>query len=606
MRSTILTLLIAVFFTGTVFADRPLEREEIVQIFEVLTSQPKHTWIPSGIICAEHEEYRAPAEKVALEEINERVYQEVNAYRAKPNKIHPQKKQQQMKLEAIPYNVRYKLSNEYTMKSNVIVKFDGERFYWEINVNSRADSMQPPADLVDNYFAEKFDLDWNQKRVFAWDGRKYINYFRPGNQAIITDTPSGVNGPLTAGVIPWGYGRYSYESLCKAQFSAIESESKDQSEIRLTVVNSNRSETFVLDPQKQYALKSSSIIVENSWMAVRNYTDYQLVGKSWCPGNIMIEQYDTTTKLPRLVAQDIWNLTSINNIALEPESFEVDYEYDALIVDYTHGDKPLEFRYKPPQEPSVRDIDIEELMRNRLEIAYSDELQVQNCATVSLQYVCEKLGASLSRQELSKLVHDWDKSTTMLQMREFVDNMGLNSFAVKADLETLKTYGNCQVILHLPGINHYVVLGDIDDEYVRLIDLDKNNFYYRNRIGHFSEIWDGTALIVSDGPIAMKSRFAKIDDNRLQEIIGAENCMQCTKVLQGSSNSPCPDMSAYGRCTGLHTKYFLRKGCEDGSSGSCVESDKIAKETEPCVYGSDPDTCVGSGEWTSYKMKACG
>ena len=204
MKRTILTLLITMFFGGVVFADRPLERDEIVKIFETLTSQPKGTWIPSGTICAEHEEYGGPAIKVGPDEITERVEQEVDAYKGKPDKINPDLKLQHMKLDAIPYNVRYQLTNEYTMSSNVIVRYDGDRFYWEINVNSRTDSMQPTADLEDNYFVNKFDLGWNQKRVFAWDGNKYTIYFRPGNHAIITGTRGNVNGPLTAGIIQIG------------------------------------------------------------------------------------------------------------------------------------------------------------------------------------------------------------------------------------------------------------------------------------------------------------------------------------------------------------------------------------------------------------------
>ena len=42
-----------------------------------------------------------------------------------------------MKLDAIPFNVQYKLANEYSMSSREVVKYDGERFYWEITVNSR-------------------------------------------------------------------------------------------------------------------------------------------------------------------------------------------------------------------------------------------------------------------------------------------------------------------------------------------------------------------------------------------------------------------------------------------------------------------------------------
>ena len=41
------------------FGDRQLERSEIMQLLEQLTSQPRDTWIPFGKMEAVHEEYRA-------------------------------------------------------------------------------------------------------------------------------------------------------------------------------------------------------------------------------------------------------------------------------------------------------------------------------------------------------------------------------------------------------------------------------------------------------------------------------------------------------------------------------------------------------------------
>ena len=59
-----------------------------------------------------------------------------------------------MKLDAIPFNVRYKLSNEWAMSSHVTVKYDNGRFYWEINVDSRSDSVKPDASLAGNYMTQ--------------------------------------------------------------------------------------------------------------------------------------------------------------------------------------------------------------------------------------------------------------------------------------------------------------------------------------------------------------------------------------------------------------------------------------------------------------------
>lgn len=607
MKTKVFVLAVLVFFSGTALANRTLERVEILQILETLTSQPKKTWVPSGTIRARHEEYRAP-QVTDPDEIAGRINQQVQAYLKNPNKLELTEKLQQMKLEAIPFNVRYKLSNEYTMSSNVIVQFDGSRFYWEIEVSSRTDSIKPPAELADNFLTDEFDLAWNQKRVFAWDGEKYTTYFRPGNHAIVTGIPSGVNGPLTAGVIPWGYGRYSYKNLSSIQSSAIEVEPNGQSEIHLTVIEGDKEETFILDPAKKYAVKFYSVIVENNSMTVRNYSNYQLVNGNWCPGNIIIEQYDTTANLAKVMTRDIWDFTSVSNGGAEPTAFGIEYEYDALIEDYRFGSKPLQFRYSSPQEPSVKNIDVDELLQNRLEIAYSPDSQGQNCATASLKYVCDKLGLSPSWKELGQLVHGEQKRTTMFEMQQFVHNLGLNSLAVKTDLDTLKELNGCLAILHLPGDNHYVVLANIDDEYVRLIDLDKNKFYYRNRVEHFDSIWDNAVLIVGDGPIGIKGNFARIDDGWLREITGAENCQSCTDQIQSSEEFSCPDNGVPGSCGGSHTIYYVRYGCEPASSGSCYENSILGSKSEVCIEDdNNPEgvNCIGDGEWTSSSISVC-
>jgi hypothetical protein len=233
------------------FADRQLDRAETLQIFQQLTSQPKKTWIPAGSIEATHEEYRAPKTTDSIE-VNNQVSQKIAEYQNNPNKRELTENLQKMKLDAIPFNLRYELSNEYMMSSVVTVRFDGDRFYWEINVNSRTDSVKPGKDLTDNFMTEQFNLDWNARRIFAWDGEKYTTYFLPGNHAIVDSmdsTPHVVNGPLTAGFIPWGYGFYSYDNLAAIDSSAVEKYIDGHTQIHLTLNNSDGMEmTFVMDP----------------------------------------------------------------------------------------------------------------------------------------------------------------------------------------------------------------------------------------------------------------------------------------------------------------------------------------------------------------------
>lgn len=585
-------------------ADRKLERIEILQVLKELTSQPRKAWIPAGTIEATREEYKAP-QTTNSTEIDSRIDQAIAEYQNNPVKYENSQDLQEMRLDAIPFNVRYALSNEYTMTSKVAVKYDGNRFYWQIIVDSRVDSVKPGAELAANFYIEQFDLDWNQNRVFAWDGDKYVTYFRPGNSATITTVPSAVNGPLTAGIIPWGRGRYRFEQLSEALLSGmeVESDADAQLEIRLTVITDEMEEAFALIPSKDYAVRQYTATFNNGSMTVQNYGDYQWVGDRWCPRVIIIEKYDTATTVPKLMESDLWDFTSISNTAPEESEFHVDFEYDALIEDFRFGPKPMQFRYSPPEAPTVKNVDVAELLENRLEIVDSAKSCRQNCATFSLKYICGKLGIRTAWQDLSKIVNGSDKKTSLLEMKEFVEQLGLKSLAVKTDLETLGALADRQTILHLPTDNHYVVLGNIGNDYVRLIDLDKNDFYYRRGIEHFERMWDNTALIVGKNPITERGEFAIIDDNLLNDMVGAASCQDCNLKIQDANDSgPCVQTAW---CGGAHSVVFERWAC--GSSTypvSCSEVEMPGTKDEVCI--SDPNLdCVGDGEWVSRDISAC-
>ena len=198
------------------------------------------------------------------------------------------------KLEAIPFNARYKLSNEYTMNSTVVVKYDGDKFYWQTNVDSRTDSVKKTVDMVGNFLTDEFDLNGNEERIFAWDGQKYTTYFKPVNHAIVTKEPGGVNGPLTAGVIPWGCSNYTYKKLSSADnLIGTENQVDGLAQIQLIVTRGDVRETFILDPAKNHALLQYSVYLPDNTSILQVYGGYQLVTNNWVPTNILIEKYDS-------------------------------------------------------------------------------------------------------------------------------------------------------------------------------------------------------------------------------------------------------------------------------------------------------------------------
>jgi len=288
----------------------------------------------------------------------------------------------------------------------------------------------------------------------------------------------------------------------------------------------------------------------------------------------------------------------------EASGFDVAYESDALIEDFTVGAEPLQYRYSSPELPALSRVDTDELKIQRLMIASAGSRYAQNCATASLKYVCDKLGSSRSFEELGELVCSEGKGTTLLAMRDFARAAGLNAVAVRTGIEALKGLSDYEVILHLPRQNHFVVLGDVDGEYVRLIDLDKNRFYYRQSIERFNSMWEGTALLVAKGSVAAKGDLARIDDGGLERIVGV-GCggKQCNTVCSSSSEIPCE--APGGSCGGTHIIYYARVCCGNAASGTCSSSEMIHRKIESCT--TDPHTlkCDGIGNWTSYMISAC-
>jgi len=594
-----LMIMFSLFVSSVAFADRPLDGIEILQIFRQLTNQPKKTWIPAGTIEATHEEYRAPT-TTDLPEVNQQINEKIQEYQTNLNKRELTENLQKMKLDAIPFNVRYKLSNEYTTKSTMLVRFDGDRFYWEINIDSRTDSVKPGADLEGNFMTDQFDLNWNAKRISAWDGEKYATYVLPSNHAIVDSTgrtPHVVSGPLTAGFIPWGYGRYTYENLCAIESSAIEEYTDGKKQIYLTLNNPDGSEIlFVLDPQKDYAVTSCSVSGSGNSTTLKEYSGYKLVAGNWVPTAIFVERYDGAAN--RLLASHFWNFTKISGDVPGIERFSVEYDPDALI-EYRSvvTDKPLMYRYS-----HIVNTDL--LLAERLAIAASEGIRAQNCATIAMEYALSRLGKDVTDQQLAQLIGEQNGNTNLYAMKQFAEGLGLYCRAVKTDIQTLKSLDGSQVILHIPGKNHFVVLAYIDSEYVWTIDLANNRFFYHIDLNFFDMDWtEGTALLISNQPVRIQGNFTEIDDSQLRNTIGGSG-YTCTRLLQEYNVDFCSYTG--GECWGYYEEYYERWGCKAAESGSCTNSAMLRMKESPCI--NDPYNfyaCDITGEWTFYYMRAC-
>lgn len=574
-------------------ADRQLGRSEILQIFQQLTSQTRKTWLSAGTIEATHEEH-GEAKTTNETTIGAQISQEVREYQNNPNKRERTPELQKMKLDAIPFNVRYRLSNQHTMKSKVVVKCDGSKFYWEINVNSRADSVRPGPELAGNFMTRQFDLSWNGKRIYAWDGQKYVMYSRSGNYAMVDatgSTPHSVNGPLTAGFVPWGYGLYTYTSLAALKSSAVEKSVAGQTQVHLTVNLADGTEmTFVLDSQKNYALVSH-VTNGAATNVSAQYGSYQLIAGRWVPTTISIDHYDAVTG--KLVSYDVWSLTMISSQTPAAGSFSVKYDPDAL-VEYRSNvtARPAVYRQSP-----VLDTDL--LLAQRLAYAASDGLQAQNCATVAMKYAASQLGREMADSQLAQLIDGAGGTTSLSAMKNLALRSGLYCRAVRIDMQALKGLLGCQVILHIPAKNHFVVLGDIDGGNVWSIDLANEKFCDRMDIGFFDMDWsDGVALVISDRPIS--GTLGDIDESELRTIVGGTG-YTCTDLMQNEEVIYCD-----GGCYSYYEYYPERYGCEEAVSGMCMNQLYLQLAECPCMKDPyDVSTCEVSGDWKFYYTRAC-
>jgi len=588
-------------FSCSALADRQLERAEILQIFQQLTSQPGETWIAAGTIEATHEEYRAP-QITDVTEIKGRVRQRIQGYLNNSERPEQTENLRKMKLDAVPFNARYELSNKYTMVSTEVVRFDGERFYWEINVNSRTDSIKPGKDLTGNFMTEEFNLDWNSRRIFAWDGEKFTTYFPSVNNSMVDtigDTPCVVRGPLTAGLIPWGRGYCEYDSLVNSDSSAVEKVVNGQIQIHMVVNNTDGSQMlFVMDPEKDYAVISSSVTSVANSVTSTEYSDYQLVSNDWVPTNILIERYEAGSN--RLLTRNLWNITSLDANIPQAGSFNVEYEDDALVEFSSDiAEKPLFYRHSEI-------VDTDQLLAKRLEILVSEGAQVQNCATIAMEYITDQLGKDVTEQQLAGLVSGPDGTTSIYAMKQFAQGLGLYCRAVQTDIETLKQLNGCQAILHIPSKEHFVVFDGIDENYVWTIDLADNEFYYRSNIEFFGMDWtEGTALLVSNQPINLQGNFTDIDDTELQNIVGAEG-YSCTRPYQSEYIIFCAEPVG-GICGGYYKQYSERWGCQSAAGGNCKGTNKERMRKALCIEDPyEPWVCDVAMPWTILFMLACG
>jgi hypothetical protein len=592
---TMMALILIFLLAAPALADEALDKAAALAIVERLTSEARDTWVPAGAILARHQEYRA-AQTTDAAAISKEIERQLADYKKDPRpEVTPEL--QKLRIEAIPFNVRYWMSNEYTMESSVVVRYDGTRFYWEINVESRTDSVTVPSELRGNYMTEQFNLDWNQKRVFAYDGQNYSTFTGPVGHAMVSAgvgmmASPYVNSPLTAGIVAWGKGSLTYENLSQAKIAAASVSRDGTTQIEMTVERANGSVLrFVLDPTKDYAVTSCSLPYQGGTVVQdRFFSGYRQIGGGWVPTTVLIEQRDAFTN--RLLGFDKWDLTVVDDTVPGPEAFGIEYDADTIVQYNSPVAGAATFNYSNL-------VDTDRLLAERLTYVATKAGKPRNCATAALEYAAGRLGKSVADSTLTRLVRA-DGQTTLYDLKQAARNIGLHGRAVTTDIATLRERTDCVAILHLPRENHFVVLDCADDRYAWLVDLSSSRFYFRKNVDLLPMDWsDGVVLLLSDRPI--EGTLRDIRANARASIWGAADGWSCTKLIQEFYYIPCIVTS--DDCTGYFRGYYERYGCEPSDTGTCPELHLPRFVLAPCYLGSDQHCAYGSA--TFYYMLSC-
>jgi len=174
--------------------------------------------------------------------------------------------------------------------------------------------------------------------------------------------------------------------------------------------------------------------------------------------------------------------------------------------------------------------------------------------------------------------------------------------ALRTDIATLQSLTDCQVILHIPHKNHFVLLGDIDSESIWTIDLAGRKFCSRADASFFGMDWtDGTALLISDAPIA--GALDDIGNSELANITGRGG-YSCDDPIQDQDYTPC--YYGFGDCPNTEYRYQPERwGCRQAPSGMCIEDWKLRLATCPCVLNSGETGCEVTGDWQFGFCMAC-
>jgi hypothetical protein len=558
MKRLTLCVISMLFIRNAVVADRVLSSDEINTILSILTQNSVQTWLPAGTIQARHLEYYE-AEKSVYE-------------------------------------------------SNETMRFNGSRFCWEISLVSvgSEDKESSGKRVIDANL-----LETNREKVFCWNGDTYTRYYKSSNHAVIesqgAQAPFGTYGPFSAGIIPWGYGIFTLQNLSQYTCTGSEVWVEGQNQIHLHITDERSSPvlqmSFVLDPNKNYAMISYLLQDPQLSGIEQKYGQYIQVDNRWIPTVITIERFLKTPQGRKVASYEDWRFETIKSDVPAAAELSVKLENGTFVESHSLGKKSLMY-YVNDQK------DIKSLLDERAAfLSYSAPVQ-ESCAAAAAQLAVRQFSRSFSAEQMEALVAQQNnKMTSLYLLKEKLEESGLYCAAVETTLESLRGIKNSTIILHLSSSNHYVILDHIDDKDVWTIDLTSRKIYWKTPAQQFLQEWkQGTALIVSDNPSNLSNNEGTLLPPLTQQQIMGGNVAgySCTELLQDDDRQLCSDPVGW-LCGGRYYRFWERYGCrEDPNGGTCVGQAMPGHNYTHCLTNFEHiGWCKTSGIWYERSIRAC-
>ena len=481
--------------TGSLWADQLMEPSQTEQLVRHLIDNPRQFWISQGTIQARHLEYYGFEN--TLKESTETMYHDNSRFR-------------------LDVYLKDGLSIDGLSQKNGIRQFQQ-------------------------------DFKLNRSRVFIWDNQKFVQYFESADYAVIITDPQNTpaencGGPMTAGIIPWGYGDFTFPIIMSQNPKSYESLDNNQTKILLEYVNETTTPamhvSFMLDPSMDNAVLSYSI--ENEQALLRQtYENYTQVGNRWVPSKILVERFDKRSGSPQLLSYEDWLFETIDASTPSDSLFSVQFKNGTDVELKPAGDI-RSFLYNASDR-----VDITKILEDKIALTETQEPDSINCATAAIQHIAKQYSKNISPSQLGTLVSAETKKTTLSDMKQILENADLNCMAIMTDLETLERIPDCTVVLHLALSNHYVILDHVDEDGIWVIDLINRKFYTKKEIGDFLQEWNhGIALLVSDNPITppLDAEFRYLQTDEMSQIQGGDfGTYSCTDQLQVTEQILCPE-----------------------------------------------------------------